>query len=90
MRAKSGQCQAERVIGKFGGARQLSAILGAIGRPREKTTIYKWTYPRKRGGTGGVIPSCAWDDITAAARHKKITITAEDADPRRVLVERVK
>jgi len=74
--------QAERIISKFGGARDLAKALKAIGRERNFATIYKWTYPRGPNGTGGVIPTAAWPDIMAAARYCGVLITAEDLDPR--------
>jgi hypothetical protein len=74
--------QAERIIKKFKNARVLARILCEIGRPKEKSTIYKWTYPRNRQGSGGLIPTAAWDDILAAARYEGIVITSEDMDPR--------
>jgi hypothetical protein len=74
--------QAERIIKKFKNARVLSRILTEIGRPRDKSTIYKWLYPRNRQGTGGLVPTKAWDDVLAAARYEGIIITSEDMDPR--------
>ncbi len=73
--------QAERIIKKFGNARALSRALQALGDPkksRSPAVIYRWTYPRSRGGTAGRIPSNALDDVLAAARLEGIFITPED------------
>jgi hypothetical protein len=71
--------QAARVLTKFGGARELMRALKAIGRHRNPASIFKWTYPYPKG-TGGLIPSTAWDDILAAARHEGIVISQSDMD----------
>ena len=74
--------QAERILDKFGGARRLASTLQAIGRPRDVTAIYRWTYPKSKGGTNGTVPRIAWDDVLAAARAEGIMLTPEDLDPR--------
>ncbi len=74
--------QAERVLRKFGGPRRLAVLLKMMGRDRNVATIYKWTYPRDKGGSDGIIPTSAWDDIMAAARFDGIIISSEDIDPR--------
>jgi len=76
--------QAERILAKFGGARRLFALLKAVGATRysDPTAIYKWTYPKAKGGTGGRIPTAAWPEILLAARAEGILISSEDMDPR--------
>lgn len=74
--------QAERVIEKFGGVPRLCALLHAIGRPRDRTVIYRWMYSKDRGGADGVIPSTAWPDLILAARMEGIILTSQDMDPR--------
>lgn len=74
--------QAERVLEKFGGARRLSKVLAILGRSKDPASMYKWTYSRDKGGTGGIIPTSAWADILAAARFDGVMITPEDTDPR--------
>lgn len=74
--------QAGRVLLKFGGARRLAFVLKQLGRPRDPATIYKWTYPQEKGGTGGTIPNHALDDVIAAARLAGVFLTADDLDPR--------
>lgn len=77
--------QAERIIAKFGNARRLSQAMDRVakigGNPnryRSPAVVYRWTYPKERGGTGGKIPSSAMDDVMAAARLEGIILTAED------------
>ena len=73
--------QADRVIQKFGGPAQLWRALVTAGYHRDLATIYRWRYSKPHG-TGGRIPSGAWDGIHAAARLEGIYLTAEDMDPR--------
>lgn len=73
--------QAKRVIDRFGGPRRLARILKAIGRPKDPACIYRWTYPKERGGTGGIIPTSAWNDVLFAARVEGILLTVEDLFP---------
>jgi hypothetical protein len=80
---KKKQSQAERVIAKFGGARRLYAALKEIDpvNCRTPSIIYRWTYPRQKGGTGGVIPTAAWTGILKAARIEGIFLTEDDFFP---------
>lgn len=77
--------QAERIFERFGGARRLASALKALAehtgdptRARNVATIYKWTYPRSKGGTGGYVPSSAMDDVKAAARLSGLLLRPED------------
>lgn len=74
--------QAERIIRKFGGPRRLARVLSAAGRHRDPATVYRWTYPKDRGGTGGVIPARSLKEIIHAARVEGVFLTPEDLDPR--------
>lgn len=74
--------QAERVIRKFGGVRPLLNALIECGRKRTRTTIYKWTYATEAGGTGGLIPPRALNDVLHAAKLVGIKFSQEDLDPR--------
>lgn len=78
--------QAESVIDKFGGARQLQEALAAAGYPLNIVTIYRWTYPRDRKGCGGFIPTAAWPAILDAARLAGVLLTADQFDPRRAAI----
>lgn len=74
--------QAERLIRRFGGAQRLVSILKAIGHPMRPSAIYKWTYPKEKGGTGGIIPTRAWPLLMLAARYEGVVITQDETDPR--------
>ena len=68
--------QAGRIIEKFGGHKRLAAILGV-----HRATIYRWTWPRERGGTGGVIPTKMVDRVIRAARVEGIFLSTSDLVP---------
>lgn len=73
--------QAQRVIAKFGNARRLSEATRRLADEslhRSPHVVYRWTYPKERGGTDGRIPSSALDAVLAAARLEGIFITAAD------------
>lgn len=70
--------QAERIIEKFGGAYKMAATLGA--RP---STVYRWTYPKEKGGCGGLVPSTAMPKILALARREGVFLTGDDLYPGR-------
>ncbi|MDP3939778.1 MAG: hypothetical protein Q8R92_16800 [Deltaproteobacteria bacterium] len=77
--------QAERIIAKFGGVRNLMRALQRLdpGKHRDPVSIYRWTYSRERGGTGGLIPTAAIPDVMEAARLEGIFLSSDDFDPRR-------
>lgn len=56
---------AEQIIQKLGGAKRVADITGV-----DITRIYRWTYPKERGGTDGLIPT----------RHLSVLINAANAD----------
>ena len=69
--------QAESIISRFGGPRDLARAIGAA-----PSTVYKWTYPLGvNEGTGGMIPSRQHRAIHAAARREGILLTANDWYP---------
>lgn len=70
--------QAERVILKFDGARKLARAIGS-----DMSTVYKWTYPKAKQGSDGLIPSSAMRKVLQAARREGILLTAEDLSPER-------
>jgi hypothetical protein len=74
--------QAERIIERFGGVRNLIDALENIGIKRDLTNIYRWTYSKEKGGTGGLVPTTALIDVIAAARKEGVFLTQEDLDPR--------
>ena len=53
---------AARVIEKFGGPRDVARLIGI-----DPSRVYRWTYPKERGGTGGRIPQGAWKPLLQAA-----------------------
>ena len=64
---------AHAVIQKFGGVEAVAATTG-----KHISRIYRWTYPRDRGGTGGLIPPADAQKILRAARERGLDITASD------------
>ncbi len=81
-RVHTDMTQADRVIAKFGSVPNLARALMAIGSPKTVTSIYRWVYPKEKGGTGGLVPPQAWDSIIKAAHYEGIQITQQDFDPR--------
>lgn len=80
--------QAQRVIDKFGGPRRLAALLRVIDPPRADgkirhtpSSVYRWTYPRERGGTAGRIPAHVLPLVMKAARLEGIFLTPDDLYP---------
>jgi hypothetical protein len=69
--------QAQRIIRKFGGARRLARLLEF-----EASRVYKWTYPRERGGTDGLIPAAVVPRVQTLAELEKITLTESDWAPK--------
>jgi len=64
---------ANRIIEKCGGVANTALIA--------KTTeswVYRWTYPKGKGGTGGHVPRGAQEAILAAAREGKVDVTPAD------------
>ena len=76
-------CQAWRVFDRFGGVARTVQALRDLGPEHERTrsTLYRWTYPRERYGTGGLIPASAMPSVLQAARLHGIVIRAEDLYP---------
>lgn len=78
--------QAARVIARFGGAYDLSRAMDAANperpeRYRSPSVIFRWTYPRSKGGTDGRIPSAAWPAVIDAARYAGIFLTDKERQP---------
>ncbi|SFJ68745.1 helix-turn-helix domain-containing protein [Methylobacterium brachiatum] len=64
---------AEKIIAKFDGARSLAHAIGV-----KPSAVYRWTYPRERGGTGGYVPTAHIPKIKDAADLLGVVLTAED------------
>ena len=67
---------AQHIIQKCGGARKVATITG-----RTLSVVHRWSYPRERGGTDGVIPAEAQNLLWAAAQRNEVELTAEDFFP---------
>lgn len=52
--------------------------------PTAPEIMYRWTYPRNRHGTGGLIPAATIHVVLEAARMFGVELTAEDWYPRTV------
>jgi len=65
---------AKSVIEKFGGIKALASAIN-----KDPATIYRWTYPKIKGGTGGLIPTSSLNKITEAAQ--RLNISLEDSSP---------
>jgi len=76
-------CQAWRVFDRFGGVMKTAKALKALGpqHARDRSTLYRWTYPREKNGTGGLIPASAMPSIMRAARLHGIVIRPDDIYP---------
>lgn len=65
--------QAQNIIAKFGGVPALAKAAGL-----SLNSVYKWTYPKERGGTGGLIPTDKLPAVLDAAQANGIQITVDD------------
>lgn len=64
---------AENVIEKFGDKATVANILGL-----SVTQIYRFTYPKKKGGTGGLIPAEHQQTLLNEARARGIKLFPSD------------
>ncbi|VTZ49473.1 conserved hypothetical protein [Methylocella tundrae] len=65
--------QARYVIDKCGGPKAVATMLGI-----KLASVYKWTYPKERGGTNGLIPSTHQGELLNRARAAGIELTPDD------------
>jgi hypothetical protein len=68
--------QSSRIIDKFGGARRLAKLLGF-----EPSRVYKWTYPKEKGGTDGLVPAACIRAIQSLAELEGVVLTESDWAP---------
>ena len=71
---------ADSIIRKCGGHAQVAQWLGL-----SLTQVYRWTYPRERGGTGGLVPARRQGELLAKARAAGVDLEPADffpAEPR--------
>lgn len=64
---------ARTILAKIGGVDVAAKITG-----KHVSRIYRWTYPREKGGTGGVVPH---EDATKLLEHAKangVDLVADD------------
>jgi len=64
---------ARNVIDKCGGEKIVAGLIG-----RSLSTVYKWTYPREQGGTGGWVPTVAQKKLMEAARRGEVDLAPAD------------
>jgi len=67
---------AKNIIELCGG---VDAVAGIVGR--DVTRIRRWTYPKERGGTGGLIPSDCAQVLMSAAVILKLPLKPEHFFP---------
>ena len=60
--------QAAYVIGQFGNAYRVAEAMTLAGKKISASAVYRWTYPKEKYGTGGVIPTSSWPYIFKAAQ----------------------
>lgn len=64
---------ASRVIAKCGGHAVVSEWTNT-----HISQVYRWTYPKERGGTGGVVPTSSQHELLAKALAAGIDLTPAD------------
>jgi hypothetical protein len=64
---------AERVIDKCGGVAVVAELAGV-----HVSRVHRWTYPKSRGGSNGIIPSANQQRILDAARARGIDLSPDD------------
>lgn len=63
----------QQIIMRLGGARVVANALRIAA-----TTVYRWTYPVERGGTGGTVPIKRMNQIIAYANKRGIKLSVKD------------
>jgi hypothetical protein len=64
---------AKRIIEKCGGVAKTAALIG-----QSESWVYRWTYPKDKGGTGGLVPRSAQEALLAASKDGKVQIAPAD------------
>jgi hypothetical protein len=64
---------ADRIIEKCGGVARTAELVG-----RSESWVYRWTYAREKGGTGGNVPRSAQEALLEASRQGKVEIEPAD------------
>lgn len=63
---------AASIIDRFGGPDAVQEITGA-----DRTRVYRWTQPREKGGTDGMIPLKPAQKLWAYAKANRIDIPSD-------------
>lgn len=63
---------AKSIISKIG-IEKVSEITG-----KHVSRVYRWMYPKERGGTGGMIPQGEAPALLAYAKANEIDVSADD------------
>jgi hypothetical protein len=69
---------AEVLIEKCGGHQAVAEMLGV-----DISRVYRFTYPKSKGGTGGLIPAWHMPTLIEKARLRGIEIGPDDFFPQR-------
>lgn len=64
---------AQKIIKKCGGPAKVAEMVGV-----HVSRVHRWTYPKQRGGTDGLIPTQQQQALLDAARERGIDLTPED------------
>lgn len=64
---------AKTIIDRMGGVEAVAAITG-----RHVSRVYRWMYPRERGGTDGLIPQLEARKLLTHARASNIPLSADE------------
>jgi hypothetical protein len=67
---------AKTIIERLGGVGEVSRITG-----KHRTRVFRWMYPRSRGGTGGLIPQSEFSKLMQYAKIKQIPLLPADFMP---------
>lgn len=89
---ETGVCEpAASLIKRLGGPREVArgirvySITGdgdRRARSLNHSTVFRWTVPTSRGGTGGVIPVKYWPAIIKLGREHDQAVSIDDLSPR--------
>ncbi len=63
---------AASIIDRFGGPDAVQEITGA-----DRTRVYRWTQPREKGGTDGIIPLKPAQKLWAYAKANRLDVPSD-------------
>lgn len=71
---------AHTVIRKFSPDGSLRAGIEVVSKVTgsDKTAVYRWMRPKKKGGTGGLVPTKQQPKLLEYAQHQQIPIQAAE------------